>query len=315
MAQGFNMELKRQQEWGWLLTIWLFLGGSGSGLFLLFGIFDLPLFLALISLGSVLLGGAVLLSELGNPLRAWRGFFRVRTSWLSRGVLFVACFLLFGFLAIAPEFAAFAWLPWSGGSVLGRILGWIAGLSALMITLYPGFFLAANRAIPFWNTPILPVIFFTYAVMGASGIVLLASPFLKDGVGQIVSLTAVPIVVNLVMVSVYLLAMGRSGAAAKESVRLLNRAPLGWTFWIGVMGVGLILPLPVILWFPSAVVLAGAGILIGGLLFRYCVLKAGVYVPSALIAGGVDLSRLNRTSDDLEREYAGMAGHGANGGG
>ena len=49
MAQGFNTELKCQQEWGWLLTIWLFLGGSGSGLFLLFAIFDLPPFLALIA--------------------------------------------------------------------------------------------------------------------------------------------------------------------------------------------------------------------------------------------------------------------------
>ena len=315
MEQGFNMELKRQQEWSWLLAIWLFLGGSGSGLFLLFEIFDLPPFFALISLSSVLLGGVVLLSELGNPLRAWRAICRPSTSWLSRGVLFVSFFILSGFLAVAPEFAAFSWLPWNGGSALGGVLGWIAGLSALMITLYPGFFLSANRAIPFWNTPILPVVFFTYAVMGASGIVLLAAPFLKDGVGQIVSLAAVPIVVNLFMVSVYLLTMNRSGGAAKESVRLLNRAPLGWTFWIGVMGVGMILPLPVILWFHPALVLAGAGILIGGLLFRYSVLKAGVYVPSALIAGGVDLSRLNRTGDDLEREYAGMAGHGADGGG
>jgi polysulfide reductase chain C len=315
MAQGFNTELKCQQEWGWLLTIWLFLGGSGSGLFLLFGIFDLPPFLALVSLGLVLLGGVVLLSELGSPLRAWRGFFRLRTSWLSRGVLFVACFIVSGFLATAPDFASFAWLPWSSASVLGRILGWIAGLSALMITLYPGFFLAANRAIPFWNTPILPVIFFTYAVMGASGIVLLAAPFLKDGVGQVVSLAAVPIIVNLVMVPVYLLVMDRSGGAAKESVRLLARAPLGWIFWIGVVAVGLVLPLPAILWFHQALVPAGAGILIGGLLFRYSVLKAGVYVPSALVAGGVDLSRLNRTGDDLAREYAGIAGGGADGGG
>jgi len=40
--------------------------------------------------------------------------------------------------------------------------------------------------------------------------------------------------------------------------------------------------LVVVLWTPSAMALAGLFILIGGLLFRYCVLKAGVYVPFPL---------------------------------
>ena len=32
MVQGFNAELKCQQEWGWLLSVWLFLSGTGCGL-------------------------------------------------------------------------------------------------------------------------------------------------------------------------------------------------------------------------------------------------------------------------------------------
>ena len=92
MAQGFNAELKCQQEWGWLLSIWLFLSGTGCGLFVLFKILDLPIFFALLALGSIVLGGAVLLLELGSPTRAWRGVSRVRTSWLSRGVVFVSVY-------------------------------------------------------------------------------------------------------------------------------------------------------------------------------------------------------------------------------
>jgi hypothetical protein len=53
--------------------------------------------------------------------------------------------------------------------------------------------------------------------------------------------------------------------------------------------------------------------LVGSLLFRYCVLKVGVYVPPALVQEGMDFSRLNRTGTDLEREYAGMAAQRAGG--
>jgi formate-dependent nitrite reductase membrane component NrfD len=307
MAQRFDTSLNCQQEWSWLLAIWLFLGGSGSGLFLLFKIFGLPLVFAGISLGLVAAGGLVLLSELGNPLRVWRTVSRTSTSWLSRGVVFVLVFLVTGFLSVGPEFAAFSWLPVEPGGAISGALGWVAGLCALMIILYPGFFLSSNRAIPFWNTPFVPVLFFGFALLGGSGLVLLFSSLMKTGLSSIITLAAVLIVVDLVLVAVYLLAMGRSNAAARESVRLLSRFSLGWAFWIGVIAVGMVIPLIVTLSLPSGAPVAGAAILLGGLLFRYCVLKAGVFVPPALVAGGQDFSKLNRNSTDLEREYAAMA--------
>jgi len=311
MVQGFNAELKCQREWGWLLSVWLFLSGSGCGLFLLFKILDLPIFFALLALGSIVLGGAVLLLELGSPLRAWRGASQIRTSWLSRGVVFVCFFVLTGFLSVAP--ALVPWLPWEGASLTGGALGWIAALCALMIVLYPGFFLAKNRSIPFWNTAWLPAVLVGYAATGASAMILLGSAFLRDGLHPFDSLAAVLILVNGILVCVYLLAMHRAGGPAKESVRLLNSAPLSWTFRLGVILVGMLLPLLLVLWVPSAVVLAGGCMLAGGLLFRYCVLKVGVYVPPALVQEGMDFSRLNRTGTDLEREYAGMAAHRAGG--
>ena len=311
MVQGFNAELKCQREWGWLLSIWLFLSGTGCGLFVLFKLFELPIFFALLGLASIVLGGVVLLLELGSPTRAWRGASRIRTSWLSRGVVFVCFFILTGFLSIAP-----AWvpgLPWDSASLTGGALGWIAALCALMIVLYPGFFLAKNRSIPFWNTGWLPAVLVGYAATGASAMILLGSAFLGDGLRPFDSLAAVLLVVNAILVCVYLLAMHRAGGPAKESVRLLNAPPLSWTFRLGVILVGMLLPLLLVLWVPSAVILAGGCMLAGSLLFRYCVLKVGVYVPPALVQAGMDFSRLNRTGTDLEREYAGMAAHHAGG--
>ena len=143
--------------------------------------------------------------------------------------------------------------------------------------------------------------------------ILLGSAFLRDGLRPYDSLAAVLIVVNCILVCVYLLVMHRSGGPARESVRLLNRAPLNWTFRFGVVLVGMLLPLLLVLWVPTAAVLAGICMLIGGLLFRYCVLRVGVFVPPALVQEGMDFSRLNRTGTDLEREYASMAAQRAGG--
>ena len=244
MAQGlnagFNAEFKCQREWGWLLSIWLFLSGTGCGLFVLFKLLDLPIFFALLGLGSIVLGGVVLLLELGSPTRAWRGVSRIRTSWLSRGVVFVCFFVLTGFLSVAP-----AWvpgLPWGSTGLGGGALGWIAALCALMIVLYPGFFLAKNRSIPFWNTAWLPAVLVGYAATGASALILLGSAYLKvkagEGLRPFDSLAAALIVVTLLLVCVYLLAMHRAGGPARESVRLLNAPPLSWTFRVGVILAG-----------------------------------------------------------------------------
>jgi formate-dependent nitrite reductase membrane component NrfD len=284
MVHEFNMELTPQEEWSWLLAIDLFLGGLGGGLFLLYQIFSLSASLAVLSLGLVVVGGLVLLAELGHPLRAWRALLKPFSSWISRGVIFVSLFLIFGALYVAPAFDFFSWLPWSGDSAGRSAIGAVAGIAAVLVTLYPGFVLSASPSIPFWNSPLLPVLFFSHSLMGASGIIFLLSPMGFDGAAlPAVSSVGGPLILaNFVLIGIYLFTLRGSGLAAKEAVRRLSEGPLGWTFRVGVVLVGMIVPLAVVLWLPSAAVLAGICILIGALLFRYCVLKAGVYVPFPL---------------------------------
>lgn len=308
MTPAFNAEWRSQQEWGWLLSIWLFLSGSACGLYLFVRITGFAPILAPFALALLALGAVVLVLEQGSPLRAWRAISRISTSWLSRGVVFVLVFMLSGFLSIAPA----SWLPWQGAAAT-QVLAWIADACALMVILYPGVFLAQYRSIPFWNTPLLPVLLLTYAAVGAGGIALAASPLLQVRVQGVEQLAAILIAVNLALLCLYLLSMRRAGGAAAESVRRLNRAPLSWIFWLGVVLVGMILPLLRLVWFPSLMVLTGTCVLVGSLLFRYCLLKAGVYVPAPIVQEGLDFSRLNRTSEALMREYA-AAGAGYAGG-
>jgi formate-dependent nitrite reductase membrane component NrfD len=231
-------------------------------------------------------------------------------------VVSVFFFTVSALLFIAPTFPSFAGLPWGEGGVVATILGWIAGLSALMIVLYPGFFLSKNISIPFWNTPLLTVILVSYAVLGATAVILTASAFVALDQAAWVETTAIGLIVfNAILIPVYLWAMARTGGAAKESVRLLNRNKVAWVAWLGVVGVGMVLPLAALLWDRSMIPMAGAGLLVGGYLFRYCLLRVGVYVPAALVAeANLDLSQLNRTNAGLEQEYADMAAHGAGGG-
>ncbi len=283
MAHEFNMKLTPQEEWSWLLAVDLFLGGMGGGLFLLFLIFNLSPSIAVLSLGLVALGAVVLMVELGRPLRAWRALCKPFSSWISRGVIFVTLFIVFGALYSAPAFDSLSWLA-PGSDTTRRTIGVVAGISALFVTLYPGFVLAASPSIPFWNSPLLPVLFSFHSLMVASGLIFLIAPLGLESADlrSISFLGGILIVVNFVLGAMYLATSKGSGLASKEAVRRLNEGSLGWIFKVGVILVGMIVPLAVVLWTPSAMALAGLFILIGGLLFRYCVLKAGVYVPFPL---------------------------------
>ena len=276
MVNSFTVELRGQQEWAWLVAIDLFFGGLGGGLFLLFHNLTLSPAIGLLSLGLVTVGGLVLLAELGHPMRAWRAMAKPRTSWISRGMISVFLFIVLGFFYIAPS--VFSWLPWHPAGYGDRVIGTVAAVCALLVTLYPGFVLSASPSIPFWNSPLLPILFFAQSLLGASAVVILFSPF-----PGLLFLAEVLIIVNLVLIAIHLWTLKHSGLAAKEAVRLLPCGTLGWIFNVGVVLIGMVVPLVVTLWMPSAVVLASAFILVGSLLFRYCVLKAGVYVPFALV--------------------------------
>jgi len=292
MTQNFTVELRGQEEWAWLVAIDLFLGGLGGGLFLLFKIFSLPPFVGLVALALVILGALVLFAELGRPVRAWRAIARPLTSWISRGVIAVSLFIAAGALSVAPSLSIFSFLPWNQATTAGTVLGAVAAVAAFFVALYPGFVLSASPSIPFWNSPLLPVLFLFSSLLGAAGIALLLSPLGIPGgaLEPIISLAALLIAANLGLVAVHLTTLSRSAEAARESVRRLNRGTLGWTFKLGVILVGMLLPLSIIAWLPpvvsqvepSAAIAAGASILIGGLLFRYCILKAGVYVAFPL---------------------------------
>ncbi len=282
MEMQFALEWRSQTHWSWRVALDLFSGGLGAGLFLISLWAGSPLG-AWIAVALVAFAGLVLLSHLGHPTRFWRAFARAKSSWISRGAIYMTLFIILAALALLTGGAAQS--PWQALGGLGKTLAVLAAIAAVLVMVYPGFVLAASPSIPFWNSPLLPVLFAGFSVAG--GVLMLA---LVGEVPAAVAKTVPGLALTflglcLVLLFFHLEIMKRSTAAAQESVQWLMRGRLAGLFLFGVIGVGLVLPAVLLgiglamdapaIWMQVAAVPA----LVGGLLFRQSLLKAGIYGP------------------------------------
>lgn len=289
MEADFSSRWRSQTEWSWQVALDLFCGGLGGSLFLV-SLWMGSLLGAWVALGLVALAGVVLFSHLSRPMGFWRAFRRPTSSWISRGAMAMTLFIVFGVLALLPGVGGAlqsAWLQLGG---IGQTLVVLAGVTAALVVLYPGFVLASSPSIPFWQNPLVLVLFATYSVAGAVLLLFLLGEVRPAAAERLVAGVALPLLgANLVLLASYLEVARRSVAAAREAVQWLTRGRLAKLFWLGVVGLGLVVPL-VALVVALAVgpgeaaaavweLLAAVAALIGGFLFRYTLLRAGVYGP------------------------------------
>ena len=84
--------------------------------------------------------------------------------------------------------------------------------------------------------------------------------------------------------------MATATVPARESVRRLLHGGVGWSFWIGAVGIGLLFPTAIVALAVGDVMergaaaatlftAAGVAVLLGGFLLRDNVLRVGVYGP------------------------------------
>jgi len=283
-AHEWMINYTRQTEWidrrGIFLWIAFYAGGLGGGLYLvslyfnsLWGMFISWLIIAVIK------GGAHLL-YLGKPLRFWRIIFRPNTSWLARGIIFVFTFIVFTAIQLAFSY----WLPGSSGEIVFKTLG---GIAALAVMVYTGFVLNSVKSVPFWNSTLLPLLFVLCGILGGFGLSVIIA--LNGGN---VPLSAAEtgsrwlLVINALFIVVYLWTAANREATGKKSVMEQMRGNLAPVFWIGIVLLGIVIPLIIAFTslitggVSSALLITGVVCeVIGGLALRYCVLKAGAYKP------------------------------------
>jgi formate-dependent nitrite reductase membrane component NrfD len=289
-------QLEGQKSWGWMVILYVFLAGLGGGTFVFSFVLNLlGKYEAVSQIGCligpllVMLGTFLLLFDLGSPQRSYRLFTTGSTlgsSWMVRGAWILLIFIIFGLLYALPSFAWFSWLPWNQTTLAGIIIGWIAGLLAVFVTVYPGLLLGVIRSIPLWNTAALPPLFFFSGLdTGLAALVLLSLAFPSsigaDAFHMLGVLDIIMIALVLIVLGTYVEILRQSGMAAAASVRLLT----GRLFIIGVVIIGLVVPLCVLIVsnFVQDVQairvldgIAGVLVLFGGLLLRFKIVKSGV---------------------------------------
>ena len=158
-----------RQFWIWPIALYLFLGGLGGGMMcfaMVLGCFVAP---SAISSGALvlgvfvafmclLIGTALLVFELGQPLVFYRAFV-TKTAVIKWGAVVLSISMIFGFLFILWEISWFSFFPFIPYEGFARFCLIPAGIAGCCVMVYTGVLLSSMKSRPFWNTPALPILF------------------------------------------------------------------------------------------------------------------------------------------------------------
>ena len=273
-----------QEEWieGGGKTIWLalFFTETGAGLFFVSIFFKNPLGMILGWVLCLVLGCGFFLIHMGHPMRIYRAILRPQSSWISRGGIFLGSFGALGALYIILTVLA--------PNRDFMILKVITGILCILVAIYAGMLMSYVRAIPLWNSGLLPM---SYVVAGLwSGAEILLAIHLLTGapIEQLEIWIRILLPSFALVLLLYLISITSSSAIGWESVKRIIAGDLALHFYLGVLIIGLIFPIIVVLYglsvgiasVPPLLLLAAiASGLLGDLTIRYCILKGALYSP------------------------------------
>lgn len=294
VGDEFVMGYRQQGQWNWLIATAFLLGKIGSGLFVVSFLTQLPAGMLLGWLVGTGGKGIAHLAYLGKPLRFWRALRRPGSSWLARGMW---AMLVFGVCGLPTVLRALGWPPGErlAGPWLG--LGLVALLAALVLMTYDGFVLAASPAMALWNTPLMPVIAFFYALLGGVTFTVVLAVGLEAplawawsgaplAAGQLEAAEIGLALLNLLIVLSWLSVMASSTERARRAVQVLV-AMYRLPFFLGVVVIGMMGTALLALAFalaenPQLLIGVALADVIGHYLLFYLVLKAGLFAPPLL---------------------------------
>ncbi len=277
----------REMPWEFLIVNYLFLGGLSAGLTFVSGLATWlqedggPAFPRIARWGALLapwpvsLGSALLIFDLGKPLRFWKLFIHFRWqspmsigSWLLVAFTLLSLVYLWSWLEQGERTALVARIPGRLREKLpARVLGWLAldatpwrrslamaGFPlAVGVGIYTGVLLGAVQARPFWNTNLVAQMFLFSALSTGTATILLAR--LLDGTEVdlketrfLYTLDIVLIALEFFIVLPYLIHGQLSVLAVREALALVLGGPYTFAFWVLFLSMGLLVPLVIELW-------------------------------------------------------------------
>ncbi len=206
-------------------------------------------------------------------------------SVMTWGVVFLGLFELVAAIAFVLDLLKRnvpLWLEYAG-AFLGLCVG-----------AYTGALLGVCNTFPLWNSSLLPILFLVSAISTGMAAVLLACairyPDELRMIAKFKKLHNIFPAIEIVLIASLLFIAAGSGSAGAHSVESILSGSFSVLFWLGLILVGLVIPLLVEIWMlffddgdfegsQAGRVLCGAssaGILVGGFLLRWIVVSAAL---------------------------------------
>lgn len=264
-------------EWGFLIIIYLFLGGLSAGLFF---VSALATFMqrngadsaysrvarlgAILAPWPVMLGCLLLIFDLGRWYHFWKLFLHVRWvspmsigSWLLVAFTLLSLLHLYSWITPEQRDALFSKLPKRFGflGVLNHDLSSYRRRIALLGTpvsigvgIYTGVLLGAVQSRPFWNTNLVAQLFLFSALSTGCAVLILALAWQRESIDARVfqllyTVDICLLTLELFVVVPYVIHGELSVQAVRDSLALILGGPFTLVFWVFFLGLGLLLPL------------------------------------------------------------------------
>lgn len=285
--------------WHWEIPVYLFLGGLSAGILFFASFYFLrypnkaistalkkavmttPIFLVI--------GLAVLMLDLKNPLLSWRLYtnFSIESpmSWGAWTLMLVVPLsFMWSFVMVKDIFPNVKW-PHKFFDIAEEwlkskctIMAWILLIFSVILGVYTGILLSAFNARPFWSNPILGPLFLVSGLSTAAALITWMSKDHEE-IRKFTRIDLWLIGIELFMIIHVFMGMLAGTQFQVESIQMFLGGDYTIPFFVGVVLIGLLIPatlelmeiygkkIPVIL--PSLLVL------IGGLIFRFVMVESG----------------------------------------
>lgn len=235
--------------WGTIIAAYLFLAGLSAGAFLTSSYVSrkYPEAAAVRVVGRlispVLMGIGLLLlivdaeAGLKHPLR-FIYLFTNFNSVMTIGTYFISFFMMA---------AAFIALMEILKKDTNKWVEYVGIVFAAATAIYTGFLIGVIGTVPLWNTAILPILFVVSALStGIAGTMLVSALVDKKVVHHVIGVKKIHLsllVAEVFLIFTMFLVTSSTNESAAQSVSMLVSGEYSLLFWVGLMSIGLFLPI------------------------------------------------------------------------
>ncbi|MDJ0927362.1 MAG: polysulfide reductase NrfD [Gammaproteobacteria bacterium] len=286
VGDSFRVGYRFQRYWDTPMANAFFCGELGAGIFLISAFADYKIGMLVGLLVTCILKTWFHLSHMGVPLKSWRAILRPDRSWISRGLMSIGFYAVFGFAYLGLTMLGLAESMGIPEALVSLTKG-LAVLSALVVATYQGFAMSHSTAIALWNTGAMPISSLVYALAAGAMVTLVLgwNGFLADNLplrGALVTISLMLLVAVVITLLSLLHAAHHGSPGGRKSVELLTKTFYSQWFYGITCGVGIALPALLLAAAGgsyAAVLISAAGVLAGYYSFRVLIFKAGLFEP------------------------------------